>query len=151
MDGISEALLRLSAASLGLYAGANLTEGFVLVRYWRSLAPAEFFAWYAANDRRLLDFFRPLTAASVLIAILAAAVSALAGHPGRWPAAVAAALALVTLSMFFVYFRDANARFSAASVAAQELPAELARWAGWHWTRTGLSVAALAAGMLALA
>jgi hypothetical protein len=151
MDGISEALLRLSAAGLGLYAGANLTEGFVLVRAWRALAPAEFFAWYAANDQRLLDFFRPLTAASVGIALLAAGAAALAAHPGRWSAALAAALALATLSMFFVYFRDANARFSAASVPAPELPAELARWARWHWTRTGLSLAALGAGMLALA
>jgi hypothetical protein len=151
MNLICEALQLLSAASLGLFAGGMLTEGCVLVSYWRSLAPADFLAWYAVNDRRLVGFFGPLTSASVLFAVAAAIASLWTGHPGRGPAALAALLSLGTLSMFFVYFRRANASFAAATVDAQRLPAELARWATWHWTRTGLSLAALGAGLLALA
>jgi hypothetical protein len=53
MNLVSEVARFLSAASLGIFAGAMLTEGLVLVPYWRSLTPAEFFGWYGANDQRL--------------------------------------------------------------------------------------------------
>ena len=43
-------ILRLVAATwLGLSAGAMLAGGALLVPYWRSLPPADFFAWFAAN------------------------------------------------------------------------------------------------------
>jgi hypothetical protein len=70
----------LSAASLGLFAGGMLTEGCVLVSYWRSLAPAEFLAWYGANGQRLQDFFGPLTTVTALLSLAAAIVSLWEGH-----------------------------------------------------------------------
>jgi hypothetical protein len=140
----------LSAASLGLFAGAMLTEGLVLVPYWRSLAPAEFFAWYAANDKRLLGFFGPLTWVMALLAIASALVSLWEGHHGRWLALTAALLSLVVVSTFFLYFEKANASFSRASLGLDEVAPELTRWSTWHWWRTILSFAALAAAMLSL-
>jgi len=139
----------LSIACLGVFAGAMLTEGFVLVPYWRSLSPAEFFAWYAANDRRLLAFFSPVTSITAVVVLATAAVSLWAGHPGRWVTVIACASILAAVTMFFVYFEAANASFSAASVAPQELAAELSRWATWHAVRTVLSLVALACAMLA--
>lgn len=147
---IANLALSLATAVLGIYAGAQLTEGTLLVPYWRSLPAAEFLAWYAANDARLLGFFGPLTTATVLLALVAAMLGARARHPGRWPAAVAAALMLVALVMFFVYFERANASFAAATIAPADVPAELARWAMWHWTRTVLSLVALAAAFASL-
>ena len=147
MHGLGDALRWLSMACLGVFLGANLTEGAVLVPYWRALAPDQFFAWYAANDQRLMDFFAPLTTVTALLAIAAALVSAWQGHGGRWPAAVAAILALVVVSTFFIYFQRANASFSAASISAADLPAELAQWAAWHWLRTILSGVAFAAAL----
>ena len=70
-------------------------------------------------------------------------------HPGRWYAVAAAACALVVVSMFFVYFERANASFSLGKMPANELRVELDRWAAWHWMRSGLSVAALTAAVLA--
>jgi hypothetical protein len=140
----------LSAASLGLFTGAMLTEGFILVPYWRSLAPAEFFAWYAANDRRLLGFFGPLTSMTVVLAATATLLSLWEGHPGRWLALLAAVLSVAVVSTFFLYFQKANASFAAASLGVDEVAAELTRWATWHRWRTGLGFAALAAAMLSL-
>jgi len=85
MGIISEVTRFLSVGSLGIFAGAMLTEGLVLVPYWRSLKPAEFFAWYSANGQRLLGFFGPLTSVTAVLAIAAALVSMWQGHPGRWP------------------------------------------------------------------
>ena len=60
-----------------------------------------------------------------------------------------AACALVVVSMFFFYFERANASFSLGQMPANELRVELDRWAAWHWVRSGLSLAALTAAILA--
>jgi len=140
----------LSAASWGLFAGAMLTEGGVLVPYWRSLAPTEFFAWYRANGQRLQDFFGPLTIVTTLLALAAALVSLWEGHAGRWLALLSAFIAVTVVSAFYLYFQKANASFATASLALDKVPAELTRWAKWHWWRTGLSFVAMAAAILAL-
>jgi hypothetical protein len=150
MSTVSEFLLLLSTASLGIFAGDMLTEGFVLVSFWRSLAPEAFLAWYAANDQRLLDFFRPLTTATVLLAIAAAVAARFAGSSSFGFALVAALLAVAALATFFLYFERANRAFATASLGASDVPAALARWAAWHWFRTALGVAAFAASLIAL-
>jgi len=147
MPVVSDTLRFASVAALGLFVGAMLTEGCVLVPYWRSLPPAVFFGWYAANDRRLLGFFGPLTVLAVLFAVAAAGASWWQGHAARWPALAAAALSVTAAAMFPLYFERANASFAAASIAPGELPASLARWAAWHWLRTALSLIALAAAV----
>lgn len=143
-------LLALAAGALGIFAGAMLTEAGVLVPWWRSLSAAEFHAWYAANDRRLLHFFGPPTTAAAVLALAAAGAAFAEGHPGRWLALLAALLMLAALASFFVYFRAANAAFAAASTPPAALPGALARWAAWHRARTVVALAALAASLLAL-
>jgi hypothetical protein len=139
----------LSATSLGLFVGAMLTEGFVLVPYWRALPPAEFLAWYAANDRRLLGFFGPLTTVTALLAV-AAAVDSFRQRPPRWPVLLAAGLMVAVVSMFFLYFERANASFASASIRAEDVAAELTRWSRWHWWRTALAFTALVAAIRSL-
>jgi hypothetical protein len=133
----------LAVASLGLFLGAMLTEGLVLVPYWRSHPAEAFYSWYAANDKRLLGFFGPLTWLAALSALASAVVSLRTADPGRWYAVVTAACLLVVVSMFFVYFGRANAAFSGGGMPANELRAELDRWAVWHWVRSALSLVAL--------
>lgn len=147
MSVIFEVVRFLSAASLGLFAGGMLTEGCVLVSYWRSLAPAEFLAWYAANAQRLQGFFGPLTTVTALLSLAAALVSLWEGHPSRWLTLLAA---VVMVATFFLYFGKANASFAKGSLGVDEVAAELTRWARWHWWRTGLSFVAWAAAMMAL-
>jgi hypothetical protein len=133
---------------LGVYAGAMLTEGFVLVPYWRSLGPEAFFAWYAANDARLFGYFGPLTIAMAALALATAIVAMLERSPGRWLAVLVATIALVAIAMFPLYFQHVNASFAAGTVAPADLPAELARWDRWHRVRTVLSVVALVLALL---
>jgi len=147
---VAMALRYASAAGLGVFAGANLTEGSVLVPYWRSLPPDGFFAWYRANDARLLGFFGPLTAVVALATLAAAGASFGAGDASRWWTLAASGLTFAAVAMFPLYFQGANARFSAASIPPDDLPGELARWAAWHRVRTVLAAAALAAGLVAL-
>ena len=147
MDSVAHVLLLLSLAGVGVFVGAMVTEGAVLVPYWRTLSAPAFFAWYAANDKRLMGFFAPVTTAALAGAMVAALAAFVAGHPGRWPALVAALLLLGAAAMFPLYFQGVNARFSAAAIAADELPAALAAWAAWHRVRMAISGAALAAAV----
>ena len=149
MHLLAEVLSRLATASLGIFVGAMLTEGCLLVPYWRSLSADAFYSWYQANDRRLVGFFGSLTWLAALSALAAAGISWRTASPGRWSAVAAAACMLAAVSMFFVYFAQANAAFSRGSMAADELRGELKRWATWHWWRCGLSLAALTAAILA--
>ena len=147
---LGDVLRLLSAASLGVFVGANVTEGGLLVPWWRSLAPDEFLRWYAANARRLLDFFSPLTTATALIVLAAALASLWDAHPGRWAAVVAAGLMIVVVASFFIYFQGANASFATGSVGVEGVAAALRSWGRWHWARTALSGAALVAALRAL-
>ena len=150
MGIVPDVLRSLSVAAWGLFVGAMLTEAFVLVPYWRSLPPNEFFTWYAANDRRLLGFIGPLTVVATLVVVAAALASLWTRHPGRWWALLAAVLTVVVVLMFPLYFAKANANFAAAKINPADLPTRLARWATWHGVRTGLSFAALAATLMSL-
>ena len=150
MTDLVSALQILSVAVWGIFAGAQLAEGCLLVPYWQSLRPAEFFAWYAANDRRLVAFFAPLTIAVALTPLALAGTAIVSAHPARGTAVLCAGIGLSVVGGFFAYFKDANARFAAGTIAAEDLPAELSRWARWHWVRTILALVAFAAVLASL-
>jgi len=139
----------LAVAGLAVYLGAMLTEGCVMVPHWRALSPQEFLAWYAANDRRLIRFFGPLTVTSALLAVAAAVVAVRQRGPARGPAVLAALLVVVAVVMFPLFFQGVNAAFAAGSISVEDVPAVLARWAFWHWVRTVLAAIALGAALLA--
>ena len=145
-----EAMQLLAAAGLALFAGALLAEAMVLVPMWRSLRPQEFFLLHEAHAHRLYKFFAPLTASATCLAVVSAIASVASNHPGSLASIAAAALALVVLSTYFLYFRRVNASFANASIRHEDLSAELARWASWHWFRTTVALLALASTLLAL-
>jgi hypothetical protein len=150
MNLFAEVLCFLSAAGLSLFVGALLTEAMVLVPMWRTLQPQEFFALHAAHAHRLYAFFAPLTVSATLLAVGAAITSVAADRPLTSASVVAAVLALAILSTYVLYFQRANASFAEASITHEALPAELARWASWHWFRTATGLVALASALLAL-
>lgn len=146
---MSETLSVISVAAIGVFAGAMLTEAGVLVPYWRTLTAEAFFAWYASNDQRLLGFFGPVTVVALIASAVAALAAFVAGDPGRWLAMLALTLMVVCAMMFPLYFKAANARFSAADIRAADLPEALAEWASWHRRRTIIALAALLASAVA--
>jgi hypothetical protein len=143
-------VLRLfSAAVLGVSAGVMLVGAVVLVPYWRSLGPADFLSWFAANARRMLLVAGPLQSIGMLLAI-GAAIASRHDVNARFLAYSAALLAMAVLALYFTYFGKANASFVAATISGDEVAHELARWAVWQWVRTALGLAAFATSLLAL-
>ena len=143
-----EVLQFFSAWMLGLFVGALLAEGALLVPHWRSLPAAQFFALYKEYKPRLYRFFEPLTITATLFTVAAAIVSLMTAHPGRWMALAAAVLSVSMIALYYLYFHQANASFDAAALSANELSAELARWSAWHWARVILGGVAFAASLL---
>ncbi len=147
---IFEIIRFLSVASIGMFVGSMLTEGCVLVPYWRSLSANDFYAWYAANGQRLHGFFGLVTTIMALLSVAAAIVSLWQKHPSRWFGLLAAIISLVIVSTFFLYFKEANLSFANGGLNDDELAKELTRGSIWHWMRTGLSCFGFIASLLTL-
>jgi len=151
MRGPAPTLAVLAAVvALGLSAGAMLTEAVVLVSSWRSMAAEEFLAWFRDNDARLVAFYGPLQVTSLALVVVAAGLMGGAGRRGSAWLILAALLTLIALAFYPLYFRGVNASFAAATISAADVPDALARWASWHWMRTGVGIAAFVAGLLAV-
>ncbi|MEL7453058.1 MAG: hypothetical protein AAGJ50_06780, partial [Pseudomonadota bacterium] len=96
-----ETLHLLATMVLGLFAGSLLTEGVILVPYWRRMAPKDFFRLHSELGPSLFRYFAPLTLAAVSSSVVSAFFSA---DASIWRP-VSAMLCLLTLVIFFVYFR----------------------------------------------
>jgi hypothetical protein len=57
MEILARAAALLATTALGLSAGALLTEGAILVPFWRSLQPESFLGWYRQHAGLLQKFF----------------------------------------------------------------------------------------------
>jgi hypothetical protein len=122
----------------GASFGTMLTGALVLLPAWRSVPPAEFLSWFGANASRLAIYAGTLQSATIVLSLVGALVL---GRRDSW---MAAAFAIAVLATFPLYFRGANASFVSQSIALDQVPAELARWAAWHWIRTGFGLVAFA-------
>ena len=146
----AELLQLLTALILGLFVGSLLTEGMILVPYWRSLKPETFLELHGTLGPRLFRYFAPLTVASTLIPAVTFGYCFWIGAEG-WPySATVAATQLAILGTFFYYFKSANASFASGSVSVDGLQAELSRWSNWHWLRTAMGLVAFVLSLIAL-
>lgn len=147
---IAEILQLLTSLILGLFVGSLLTEGAILVPYWRTLQPKTFLDLHPTLGPKLYRYFAPLTITATLLPTVTAGVCVWAGSE-TWTYSVAVAiLVLLILGIYFVYFKAANASFETGSVGLDGLPAELQRWANWHWLRTVIGTTAFFLSLLAL-
>lgn len=142
-----------SVVLLGTLSGALLTEGVVLVPYWRSLHASEFAHMHHDFAPRLYTFFAPLTAVAVTLTVASGVVHAWADDGRRlWPSLGAAIAALSLLLFYGAYFKAANARLPETAVKDDqvELQRELRRWHRVHQWRTAICVLAFVLATFAI-
>ena len=149
MQALVNILAFLSASALGLTAGALLSEGAILVPFWRSLAPPAFLGWYRQHAALLLNFFGPLEVAAALLTVAAAILSWIHQSTGRQLLALSAFLAVAVLAVFPLYFQRVNASFASGTIDADRVAEELRRWSSWHWVRTIIATAAFLCALAA--
>lgn len=146
----ADILQLLTALILGLFVGSLLTEGMILVPYWRSLKPVTFLALHGTLGPRLFRYFAPLTVAATLIPVATFVYCCWTGAEGWIYSAIVAVTMLGILGIFFYYFKSANASFASGSVGVEGLPDELGKWSNWHWLRTVMGLVAFSLSLFAL-
>ena len=119
MESVATSLTLLAVVALGVSAGALIAEGAVLVPFWRSLAPADFLAWYGEHAGLLLRFFGPLEIAAAGLALCALGANSVFGTAGTGCLFAAVSLAIAVLVAFPLYFKAVNARFAAGTIEAE--------------------------------
>jgi hypothetical protein len=146
----ADVLQTLTSLILGLFVGSLLTEGGILVPYWRSLKPESFLSLYGTLGPHLERYFAPLTVAATLIPTITFVFCYWVGAEGWIYSASVAVIMLAILGIFYYYFKSANASFASGSVGMECLPAELRRWSNWHWLRTVMGLVAFVLSLVAI-
>ncbi|MTB52092.1 DUF1772 domain-containing protein [Lewinella sp. W8] len=136
-------LLYSSLTVYSIFLGSQITEGVLLVTYWKSLSANDFHAYYRQFGPGIGQFYTILTVMAVLMPV---AVSVYAAR--RFPTALKYSLlssffALLVIVSFYVYFRGTNELFYAATLTEVELREELIRWGKWHWGRVAFEILSL--------
>src|SRR5262245_29005195 len=98
----------LSAVTIGILMGSLLTEGCLLVPYWRSLSVDSFYGLYKELHPRLYRFFTPATIAPLLFSLAVGVLSLILSNNGRWLLVGAFLLCLCAAATHEIYFRRAN-------------------------------------------
>lgn len=140
----------ISAGILGIFAGAQLCEGALMVPHWKSLDPKDFFELHQSYGKKIYRFFAPLTILATLIPVSTSILSIACDFHGWFFSALMGVFSVLFFSTYFLYFKRANQSFAEASIDTKDLPKELKRWELWHWSRIGLEFAAFTFALLAL-
>lgn len=143
--------LSLTALVLGLFTGSLLTEGVILIPYWRSMEPKVFLNLHGSLGPQLYKYFAPLTIAAILFPIIAAIHCVWIRSGAMAYSLLSAVLSLCILVIYFHYFKSANDSFATGSVGVEGLPDELRKWNTWHWIRTIVAIAAFYLSLVAIA
>ena len=147
---IVEVFQLFSCLALGLLVGSLLTEAMILVPYWRTMDPGEFLNLHGTLGPKLFRYFAPLTISATVLPVLAALLPFVIGVTADWLSIVPAALVIVMLIIYFVYFEKANDSFKTGSVGVDGLPTELQKWAKWHWIRVVFGLVAFFTSLLVI-
>ncbi|MEM7151439.1 MAG: hypothetical protein AAF799_01295 [Myxococcota bacterium] len=134
---------RLAVLGLGLYSGVMLTIGLGLGRYWLSLPPAEFVAWFTPN----FWFLLPTIAATLPVALVGTVWSIRLADPGDGTWRKVLLLLVVTLVVTAAYHLPANIRIWSGELSDGRVANELTWWLCAHVVRV---VAAIAAAWIGL-
>ncbi|GBF40628.1 DUF1772 domain-containing protein [Leptospira johnsonii] len=135
---------------LGLTAGAMLTEAVIIVPFWLSLSPTEFFDWYAKHQAALVNYYSPLEIWSTILTVVTSILLLIAKQEGRLSMVASTVLSILVIMTFFIFFKDANAGFNTRSIANEKLTSAITTWGNWQWLRVGLGIAAFIFGLLSI-
>lgn len=144
-------LLFLAVSIFAIFVGSQITEGFLLVPYWKTLPTTEFYDYYALFGPTIGRFYTVLTIIAVLIPVGLSVYSLWTQSPAFKYSIASTLFAGLFLTLFYVYFKDVNQQFYEAAFSTNELKLELESWAYWHWARVLMELASLIFIILAAA
>ena len=136
-------LLFSSVAIFSIFIGSQITEGVLLVPYWKSLSSNDFYSYYARFGPSIGQFYTILTIVAALIPISISIYCKRINSKALNLAIISSFFAILFITCFYVYFKDTNELFYQASLSDVELKKELVTWSYWHWGRIVLEFISL--------
>jgi len=128
--------LRYSAVAIfAIFIGSQITEGVLLVPYWKSLSSTDFYIYYSEFGPSIGRFYTILTIAAALIPISFSFYCKLSASKAFKYSLISAFFAIIFVSSFYLYFKGANELFYQGTLSESELKNELSIWSYWHWGR----------------
>ena len=128
-------LVSLSIVIFSIFIESQVTEGLLSVPYWKSLSNTEFYEYYSTWGPSINKYYSILTIISVLLPISYSIYYAFHKSSALKYFIASAFFAVLILGFFFVYFKNINQQFYAASFNDDQLNSVLHTWGFLHWAR----------------
>jgi hypothetical protein len=138
-------------AIFSIFLGSQITEGIILVPYWRSLSTADFYSYYQNFGPSIGRFYTILTITAALIPIALTAYYYGTKSFRLHFSLISSVFAILFVSCFYIYFKGTNELFYQSFFNRSDLKIELITWANWHWGRVVLETLSLLFLILAVA
>ena len=136
-------LLYSSIAIFSIFIGSQITEGVLLVPYWKSLPSSDFYSYYTQFGPSIGRFYTILTIIAALIPVSVSIYCKLINSQAFKLALSSSFFAILFIACFYIYFKGANESFYQARFSDIELKKELVTWSYWHWGRVILECISL--------
>lgn len=126
-----------------IFFGSQITEGCLLVPYWKSLSTTEFYEYYSQFGLIIGRFYTILTVIAALIPICISIYCFYKKSQALRYSLISSFFTILCIALFYIYFKDTNQQFFDANFNASQLKSELEIWSYWHWVRVILEFLAL--------
>lgn len=130
-------------AVFSIFFGSQITEGCLLVPYWKSLSTAEFYAYYSQFGVGIGRFYTVLTIIAACIPICISIFSFYNEYISIIYSLLSSFFIFLCVAVYYLYFKDINQHFFDANLSPSQLKSEINTWANWHWFRLFLEFIAL--------
>ena len=125
-------------AIFSIFLGSQITEAMLLIPYWQSLSPSEFYSYYQEFGPAINRFYTVLTITALIIPIALSVYYYSFKSPGLPFSLIAAFFAILFVACYYIYFKGTNQLFYQSAFNDVDLKNELIIWSSWHWGRVVL-------------
>ncbi|APG64812.1 hypothetical protein LPB136_05300 [Tenacibaculum todarodis] len=140
---MNRVLAYFSIAIFAIFLGSQITEGALLVPYWKTLSATEFYQYYSEFGKIIGSFYTVLTLIAALIPVSVFIYCYLKKSEALRFSIIAVFFTFSFIAVFYIYFKGVNQQFYNATFNAIQLKSELNTWENWHWFRVLLEALAL--------
>lgn len=124
-----------SVSVFSIFLGSQITEGCLLVPYWKTLPKTEFYDYYSKFGPSIGKFYTILTIIAMLIPLCISIYCFFKKAQALRYSLLSTFFAFLVIVIFYGYFKDTNQQFYEATFNANQLRSVLAHWEYWHWLR----------------
>lgn len=136
-------LLFFSVAVFSIFLGSQITEGFLLVPYWKTLSKTDFYEYHSKFGPIISEFYTVLTVIAVLIPLSISVYCLLKKSHALKYSVISSFFAFLIIIIFYAYFKNTNQQFHENAFNASKLKLVLETWGYWHWVRVVLEILSL--------